>query len=111
MPNTNNSRTTQFIKNIVGSALLQIVTIITGFISPRLMLTAFGSEINGITSSITQFISYLTLVEAGLSNATVFALYKPLADRDVKERDAVISASRIAYLRVDERQPQRESDE
>ncbi len=100
MPTTNNSRTTQFIKNIVGSALLQIVTIITGFISPRLMLTAFGSEINGITSSITQFISYLTLVEAGLSNATVFALYKPLADRDIKERDAVISASRIAYLRV-----------
>ncbi len=100
MPNANNTRTTQFIKNVVGSAILQIVTIITGFISPRLMLTAFGSEINGITSSITQFISYLCLVEAGLSNATIFALYKPLANRDTKERDAVISASRIAYLRV-----------
>lgn len=100
MKSTNNTRTTQFIKNVVGSAILQIVTVITGFISPRLMLTAFGSEINGITSSITQFISYLTLVEAGLSNAAVFALYKPLADHDVKERDAVISASRIAYLRI-----------
>ncbi len=100
MKSTTTSRTLQFIKNVGGSAILQIVTIITGFISPRLMLTAFGSEINGITSSITQFISYLTLVEAGLSNATVFALYKPLADKDTKARDAVISASRISYLRV-----------
>lgn len=97
---TNNSRTTQFIKNVVGSALLQIVTILTGFISPRLMLTAFGSEINGITSSITQFISYLTLVEAGLSNATIFALYKPLANGDNEARDSIVSATKLAYYRV-----------
>lgn len=94
------NRTDQFIKNIVGSAVLQIVTIITGFISPKLMLTAFGSEINGITSSITQFISYLTLVEAGLSNATIFALYKPLANKDDEERDAIVTAAKIAYYRI-----------
>ena len=100
MENRQNSRTEKFVKNIIGSAILQIVTIITGFISPKLMLTAFGSEINGITSSITQFISYLTLVEAGLSNATIFALYKPLADNDKKERDSIITASKISYYRI-----------
>ena len=66
------SRTNQFLKNIIGSAVLQIVTIIVGFVSPKMMLTAFGSEINGLTSSINQFISYLALVEAGLSTATIF---------------------------------------
>ena len=94
------SRTGKFVKNVVGSAVLQIITVVTGFISPRLMLTTFGSEINGITTSITQFISYITLVEAGLSNATIFALYKPLADRDNQERDAVVTASKIAYYRI-----------
>ena len=64
------------------------------------MLGAFGSEINGITSSILQFISYISLVEAGLANATVFALYKPLAQKDTKARDAVISASRISYRNI-----------
>lgn len=64
------------------------------------MLRAFGSEVNGITLSILQFISYISLVEAGLGNATVFALFKPLADNDIESRDAVISAARISYNRV-----------
>lgn len=94
------SRTNKFLKNVIGSLVLQIVTIVTGFISPILMLRAFGSEINGITLSILQFISYITLVEAGLGNATVFALYKPLAENDSCARDAVVSAARISYNRV-----------
>ena len=44
---------------------------IAGFITPRFMLTAYGSEINGLISSILQFISYFNLVEAGLSSAAV----------------------------------------
>ena len=95
-----NSRTTKFFKNVGGSALLQIVTIVTGFISPILMLHAFGSEINGITMSILRFISYISLVEAGLGSATTFALYKPLAERNRDERDAIISATKISYFRV-----------
>lgn len=94
------SRTNRFIKNIVGSLVLQIVTIVTGFVSPIWMLRAFGSEVNGITLSILQFISYISLVEAGLGNATVFALYKPLADKNNEARDRVISAARISYNRV-----------
>lgn len=94
------NRTNKFIRNVIGSIVLQVVTIITGFISPILMLRAFGSEINGITLSILQFISYISLVEAGLGNATIFALYKPLARNDIEARDAVISAARISYNRV-----------
>lgn len=94
------NRTNKFLKNVIGSIVLQVVTIVTGFISPILMLRAFGSEINGITLSILQFISYISLVEAGLGNATVFALYKPLALKDNEARDAVISAARISYNRV-----------
>lgn len=97
MPTT---RTNKFLKNVIGSLILQIVTVITGFISPIWMLKAFGSEVNGITLSILQFISYITLVEAGLGNATVFALYKPLANNDIAARDAVVSAARISYNRV-----------
>jgi len=94
------TRTNKFLKNVIGSFLLQVVTIVTGFISPIWMLRAFGSEVNGITLSILQFISYISLVEAGLGNATIYALYKPLADKDNEARDAVISAARISYNKV-----------
>ncbi len=94
------SRTNKFIKNILGSIFLQIVTIAVGFITPQLMLRTFGSEINGIVSSIAQFVSYIALVEAGLGNAVVYALYKPLAGHNTAARDRILAAAKISYNRV-----------
>lgn len=65
-------RTAKFIKNTLATGLMQVVAMISGFIIPKIMLMFYGSEINGIVTSITQLISYLTLLEAGLSGATVF---------------------------------------
>lgn len=68
-----------------------------GFITPRIMLKYYGSEINGLVSSIAQFIVYFNLVEAGLSGAAIYALYKPLADKDHKAINRVISAAKKFY--------------
>lgn len=91
------SRTKKFLYNSGATALMQVVTMLVGFIIPRIMLTAYGSEINGLVSSITQFISYFNLVEAGLAGAAIYALYKPLADNDYKAINGVISAAKKFY--------------
>ena len=44
------------IKNIVSSIVLQVVNIISGFILPRIILGTFGSEVNGLVSSLNQFL-------------------------------------------------------
>lgn len=95
----NNSvgRTKKFMYNTVAMALQQVVTMLVGLILPRVMLTSYGSEINGLVSSISQFIAYFNLVEAGLSGATIYALYKPLADDDHKAVSGVVSASKRFY--------------
>lgn len=54
-------RTAKFIKNTLATGLMQVVAMISGFIIPKIMLMFYGSEINGIVTSITQLISYLTL--------------------------------------------------
>ena len=90
-------RTEKFFKNSISTALHQIVVMIAGFIVPRIMLTAYGSEINGLVTSITQFISYFNLVEAGLASAATYALYKPLADSDNERISGVVSAARRFY--------------
>jgi len=91
------NRSRQFLFNSTSAALLQIVTIISGFIIPRVMLTIYGSEINGLVSSISQFISYFYLVEAGLAHAAVYSLYEPLANNDNKRINQILSASRLFY--------------
>jgi hypothetical protein len=70
---------------------------VVGFIVPRIMLTVYGSEINGLVSSVSQFIAYFNLVEAGLAGAAVYSLYKPLAEKDTKGINAILSASRRFY--------------
>jgi O-antigen/teichoic acid export membrane protein len=92
------SRTKSFIYNSLTAALLQIFTFIAGFIVPRIILAFYGSEINGLVTSITQFIAYFNLVEAGLAGAAVYALYKPLADEDHKSINAVLSATNRFYI-------------
>lgn len=91
------SRTEKFFKNTISAAVLQFVTIISAFIIPKIMLTVYGSETNGLITSITMLISYLILVEAGLSGAIVYSLYKPLAESNINKINSIISAGRIFY--------------
>lgn len=92
------NRTTKFLYNTFFSAVYQIIILMAGFIIPRFMLQYYGSEINGLITSISQFISYFNLVEAGLANASIFALYKPLAENDHKEISAIVVATQKSYV-------------
>ena len=93
-------RTAKFIKNTLATGIMQIVAMISGFIIPKIMLMFYGSEINGIVTSITQLISYLTLLEAGLSGATVFSLYKPIAVHDTYGINRILTAAKNLYYKT-----------
>ena len=89
--------------NTTSSLILELVTIISGFIVPRLVLSRFGSSYHGITSSITQFISYISLLTAGIGGVTRASLYKPLEEKDSQKISAIIKATenfirRVAYI-------------
>lgn len=90
-------RTQRFFYSTISTAFYQVIVMIAGFITPRIMLKYYGSEINGLVSSINQFIVYFNLVEAGLSGAAIYALYKPLADRDHKAINEIVSAAKRFY--------------
>lgn len=92
------SRTKKFLYNSATTALYQVFMMLSGFILPRVILGCYGSEVNGLVSSITQFITYFSLVEAGLSGAAIYALYKPLADNDHGAINAIVSAARKFYF-------------
>ena len=88
----------QAIKNIRSSIILQIATALSGFILPHFFIKYYGSAINGMVSSITQFLSYLALVEAGISASAIVELYKPLDEGNEEERNYVLSATKRFYL-------------
>lgn len=86
--------------NTIAGLSYELVAVICGFILPRLILMGFGSAYNGVTSSITQFLGYVTLMKAGIGGVTKAALYKPLADKDTKAISAVVNATDRFLKRV-----------
>lgn len=92
------NRTKKFMYNTVASIFRQLVLISVGLILPRVMLVYYGSEINGITSSIRQFINYFTLVEAGIGASAIYALYKPLAKQAYSAINSIVTAARRFYI-------------
>lgn len=92
-------RTKQAFKNASTSLLLQLVLALSGIIIPRFFIALYGSAVNGLVSSISQFISYMALVEAGVGAAGTVALYKPIADKNQDRINGIVSAARSFYLR------------
>ncbi|MDR1326181.1 MAG: hypothetical protein LBK00_09120 [Treponema sp.] len=91
------SQKKEVVYNVSINLLLQTVNIICGFILPPLIVQTFGSELNGMTSSIKQFIAYLGVVESGIGGASIAILYKPLAEKNIQSRNEILSATRHFY--------------
>lgn len=87
------SRTKRAFLNVATSIAGEFVSLACGLILPRLILSNYGSAYNGITQSISQFISYISLMKAGIGGATAVALYKPLAENDNQKISEVLAAT------------------
>ena len=86
--------------NLVSSLVYQVVLISLSFLLPRLYLENFGSEVNGVLSTIKQIFTYMFLLEAGVGLATTQALYKRIGEKDHKSANAVLSATNSYYIKT-----------
>ena len=68
--------------NIITSIIYQVVMVLVNFIVPKLIMSTFGSAMNGLINSITQFLSYVSLLESGVCNVVIVKYYESLANED-----------------------------
>lgn len=90
----------KLVYNTATSLLLQLVTVICGFITPRLFLSEYGSEVNGLVQSITQFLGVVSLLELGVGQVIQSALYKPIAKNDLSSINSVLSSGNKFFKRI-----------
>ena len=96
----NQSKNDKLPLNMITYALLQIVNMLVGIFLPRLFLATYGSEINGIISTVNSFISYFSYLEAGLGLTLIHSLFKPLANQNASEINGVLSYSNKQYKNI-----------
>lgn len=80
--------------NTISSLILQIVTIVYGFVLPKLILSNYGSDVNGLITSLTQFLSVISLLEMGIGTVVQSALYKPLAEKNKKRINEIMTSAK-----------------
>lgn len=86
--------------NMFASLFLQAITIISNFVIRKITLDYFGSDVNGLISSLTQFLNYITLFEGGLVPVLLASLYAPLAKNDSKKVSKILHAANRFYDRL-----------
>ena len=94
------SRKKRLILNTCSSLIFQVITIVCGFILPRLILEAFGSAVNGLVNSITQFLAIISFLELGVGAVIQSSLYKPLSKKDDVQISKVVVSGQKFFSRL-----------
>lgn len=93
-------RTKKAFYNTASGIFYQFVAIVCAFILPRLILSRFGSSYNGVVSSINQFLSWVSVLSAGIGGVTRAALYKPLVEKDTGKISSIMKATDLFMKKV-----------
>ncbi|WP_024867338.1 lipopolysaccharide biosynthesis protein [Butyrivibrio sp. FCS014] len=86
--------------NTVSSIVLQIFQVISGFILPVLVIRSFGSTVNGLVSSITQFLAVISFVDMGVNLVIQSSYYKPLVEKNKTRLSILVKAASSYYHKL-----------
>jgi len=95
-----NNKKSRLGTNMISYAVLQIVNMLVGLFLPRLYLAVYGSETNGVISTINSFTTYFAYLEAGIGLTLIHSLFKPLAENNTGELNGILSFSKRQYQKI-----------
>ena len=97
---TERSRTEYSVINIVAGLGGYVVNILMSFICRVFFTRALGAEYLGVNGLFTDILSMLSLTELGVGTAMIYALYKPVAERDTKKITSYLKMYGKAYKSI-----------
>lgn len=94
------SRKRNTIKSAAVNIVDQCIVLVFGLIVPRLVIGTYGSSVNGLTSFVSQILSVFQLLQAGTVGASIYALFKPIANNDYEQINIIVDSSRRFFNKV-----------
>ncbi len=90
----------ELFKNAISGFGGQLIIVVLGIIVPRIMITNYGSDTNGLVATIAQIYTYLALLEAGIGQSARVALYKPISTDNKSEISRIFSSAEAFFRRI-----------
>lgn len=91
------SRTSNVFKNSGAGLLNKLIHIVFQFAMRTAFIHILGNEYTGISGLFTDILNVLSLMELGLDSSMVYALYKPVAQKDARRIKALMRFYRKAF--------------
>jgi O-antigen/teichoic acid export membrane protein len=93
-------RKKKLVYNTLSALTYEIIALICGLILPRAILSHFGSDVNGLVCSVTQFLLLISLLDMGVGSVVQSALYKPLAEHNDVEASKVLTSAQHFFSKI-----------
>ncbi len=87
-------------KNTAWSVVQHLVAIVCGLILPREILARYGSEMNGVMHSISQFLTYTVVLEMGIGAVIPAALYPALAEGNRRKVSGILMSGYSVFRKI-----------
>lgn len=88
------------IYNAATALGLTLVNGLFGIIATHYIISAFGSDFNGLNSTANQIINMLLVLEGGFTLASNVALFVPLANKDILTVNGILLSTRKRFRRI-----------
>lgn len=90
-------RTKNSMRNIAFGLTGQILNIIMSFIARTVLVTTLGDVYAGVSGNFTNILMVFSLADLGVGTAIIYALYKPIAQRNEQKIQALMRLYARAY--------------
>ena len=93
-------RAKKSLKNLFFNVIQQVIGIVTGFVLPPLIISNYGSAVNGLISTIKQIVTYAQTTGAGIASASTYVMYEPLANKNYKKLSGIFNATKKMFIKA-----------
>ena len=91
------SRTEYSARNTTVAMVARVVAILMGFFTRVVFTHTLSEEYVGINGLFTDILNVLSLSELGIGTAITYALYKPIAEKDIEKQKSLMQLYKKFY--------------
>lgn len=86
--------------NALSAVALTMINGLFGIVVTRLIIAQYGSDFNGLNSTVNQIVNVLLVLEGGFTMASNVALFDPLTKCDYNLVNGILTATRSKFRRI-----------
>lgn len=94
------SRTEYSLINMFTGMAGYVINTVVGFVCRIIFVHTLSTDYLGVNGLFSNILSVLSLAELGISSAIIYALYKPIADKDERKIASIMQFYRKAYMAI-----------